>query len=143
LGDFTLPGTNNPADNTITLKPDLSWTIPTSSSNIPLAEKWLAFFSEPANYAIWLKETGGFSTEPGLNNSAPSLSWANAHLAKGTFQSNSFGPWLPAGAAPSAAGPSGYFSPVLLGVTPLGSGSITAELNAAANAYTRVLASMK
>jgi raffinose/stachyose/melibiose transport system substrate-binding protein len=143
LGDFTLPGTNNPTENTVTLKPDLSWTIPSSSSNIPLAEKWLAFFSEPANYAIWLKETGGFSTEPGINNTAPYLSWANAHLAKGTFQSNSFGPWLPAGAPPSAAGPSGYFSPVLLDITPLGSGSITAELNAAANAYTRVLASMK
>jgi len=143
LGDFALPGTNTPADNVMSVKPDLTWTIPTSSSNIPLAEKWLAFFSEPANYAKWLTATGGFSLQPKLNNSAPYLAWENAHLANAAFGPNVLGPWLPAGAPPAAAGPTGYFSPTLLDMTPLGSGSVMQALTTAANDYTNVLKSIK
>jgi raffinose/stachyose/melibiose transport system substrate-binding protein len=143
LGDFALPGTNNPADNRMTVKPDLSWTIPTSSSHIALAEKWLAFFSEPANYSMWLKETGGFSLEPGLNNTSSVLSWENAHLATGEYQSTTFDPWAPAGAPPDAAGPIGYFSPTLVNMAPLGSETITTALDQAAIDYSKVLKSIK
>jgi hypothetical protein len=137
------PATNNPADNGPIIQPDLDWTIPTSSAHVSLAEKWLSFLSEPANYAKWLTATNGFSTEPRLFNSSPSLAWDNAHIHAAMYEPNPWDTWVPPGAPLLATGPMWYFGTVLQSIAPLGSGTVTAGLEASAKAYTALLTSIK
>ena len=142
LTEFTFPGTNNPKDTVMVLKPDLSWMIPTSSSHVSLAEKWLAFFTEPQNYSKWVTATGGFSLETRVKNTASYLSWDNEHMSAGVFGPTVLDPWLPASAPLAAEGPTSYFSPTLPSSSPLGSTGIGTELNDAASAYASVLKSL-
>jgi raffinose/stachyose/melibiose transport system substrate-binding protein len=143
LEDFVFPASNNPADNGPIIQPDLAWMIPKSSSHIALAEKWLSFLSEPANYQKWLKATNGFSTEPRLFNNSPTLSWDNAHIRQAIFEPNPWDTWVPPGAPLLATGPMWYFGTVLQSIAPLGYLSVTAGLDASAKAYTALLKSIK
>jgi raffinose/stachyose/melibiose transport system substrate-binding protein len=128
FGFFSLPGTDTASANRAALAPDLSWTVPTFSKHQALAQEWIDFFTEPANYAGWLKATGSSSTEPAVPT--PSLSWTSwlaANSADGFI--NASQPWLPNGASSEAGGP------VLTAMEPFGSQSTSAALTQAAGAY--------
>jgi raffinose/stachyose/melibiose transport system substrate-binding protein len=126
-GFFTMPGTDDAAANRLTLKPDLTWVVPTSAKHRTLAMQWLSMFSEPENYQRWLKQTGSVSTQPALTNSLPWMDWQNSHMADAFAQLST--PWVPAGAALDAAGPDFYK------MTPIGKDSVDTILNRSASVY--------
>ena len=104
LGFFAFPGTNNPAWNRVPLAPDLTWTVPTWAKHKTLALEWLALFSQPSNYAGWVKATGSLSTETSVPT--PSLKWTGW---LSTHMSNAYDalttPWAPNGAPTDATEP--------------------------------------
>ncbi|MCL2552671.1 MAG: ABC transporter substrate-binding protein [Actinomycetia bacterium] len=133
MGFFTMPGTDDAAANRLTLKPDLTWVVPTSAKNKTLAMQWLTMFSEPENYKEWLKQTGSVSTQPALQNTGLSwMDWQNAHMTDAFPQLSS--PWVPAGAPLDAGGPDFYK------LTPIGKDSVDTILNRSASAYRKSVA---
>ncbi|HLI00290.1 MAG TPA: ABC transporter substrate-binding protein [Acidimicrobiales bacterium] len=136
FGDFTLPGTNDPAQNREMIAPDLTWTIPKSAPNIKMAEEWISFFAKPSNYAYWVKSTGSLSLEPGIKTNDPWMGWDNAHLSK-AMELFGFDGWLPSGASAAASGPQSSTNLVLL--PPFGKKSVSQVLNADAAAYTKAI----
>jgi raffinose/stachyose/melibiose transport system substrate-binding protein len=143
ITDFMLPLTNTPSDNHELLKDDLQWMIPKNSPNVAVAEQWLDFFSQPSNYATWIKATGSFSLEPALFNKAPYLSWENSHIGNAAFGTSAIDPWVPPSAPEPAFGPTQFSNGVLEDMVPVGSTSIAAELSQCAAAYTSILKTMK
>ena len=128
FGFFALPGTDSASANRAALAPDLSWTVPTFSKHQALAQEWIDFFTEPANYAGWLKATGSSSTEPAVPT--PSLKWTDwlsANAASGFI--NASQPWYPNGAPTDADGP------VLTAMQPFGSQTPADALSQSAGAY--------
>ena len=128
FGFFAIPGTDSAAANRAALAPDLSWTVPTFSKHQTLAQEWIDFFTQPSNYAGWLKATGSSSTEAAVPT--PSLSWTGwltANASNGFI--NSSQPWYPDGANKEAGGP------VLTSMQPFGSQSPSVALAQAASAY--------
>jgi raffinose/stachyose/melibiose transport system substrate-binding protein len=128
FGFFSLPGTDTAADNRAALAPDLSWTVPTFSKHQALAQEWIDFFTQPSNYAGWLKATGSSSTESAVTT--PSLKWTdwlNSNASNGVI--NASQPWYPNG-APSAAD-----GPVLQAMQPFGSQTPSDALSQSAAAY--------
>lgn len=128
FGFFSLPGTDSATANRAALAPDLAWTVPTFSKHQALAQEWIDFFTQPSNYAGWLKATGSSSTEPTVATPAlPWTSWLSANAANGFI--NASQPWLPNGASSDAGGP------VLTAMQPFGSQSTSAALSQSAAAY--------
>ncbi|MFL4909005.1 ABC transporter substrate-binding protein [Streptomyces sp. MMS24-I2-30] len=128
IGFFTLPGTDEAADNRVAFKPDLTWVVPTTAPHKDLAMEWLALFSKPENYQQWLASTGSISTQPALKNtSLPWMDWLNTHMDDAFPQLTN--PWVPAGAPLDAAGPDLYK------LAPVGGDSIDTVLSRSASAY--------
>ena len=128
FGFFSLPGTDSASANRAALAPDLAWTVPTFSKHQALAQEWIDFFTQPSNYAGWLKATGSSSTEPAVPT--PSLKWTDwlsSNAANGFV--NASLPWVPNGASSDASGP------VLTAMQPFGSQSTSAALTQSAAAY--------
>ncbi|GHO84759.1 ABC transporter substrate-binding protein [Dictyobacter formicarum] len=67
FGYFPLPGSDNASDNDfLGGKYDLSWGIASSSSHKDAAMKWLAFYSDPANYSKFINAVGFIPTQPNV-----------------------------------------------------------------------------
>jgi raffinose/stachyose/melibiose transport system substrate-binding protein len=102
FGFMALPGADDAAANRAVLAPDLSWVVPTWSKHQQLAMEWLDMFTQPDNYAAWLKATGSISTEPAVPT--PPLSWTDwlsTHASQGFV--NAEQPWTST-KFPTAAG---------------------------------------
>ncbi|SEG53217.1 carbohydrate ABC transporter substrate-binding protein, CUT1 family [Actinacidiphila yanglinensis] len=128
LGFFTMPGTDTASANRVSLRPDLTWMVPTSAKHRQLAMDWLSMFSQPENYQQWLKLTGSVSTQPAVQNTGLDwMDWLNGHM-DGAFQQLA-NPWVPAGAPLDAAGPDFYK------LKPIGGDSVDTILNRSATAY--------
>lgn len=132
LGFFAFPGTNNPSWNRVPIAADLTWTVPVWAKHQKLALEWLNMFSQPSNYAKWVKATGSLSTEPSVPT--PSLSWAtwlsenmtNSYPALTSL-------WVPSGAADGAGEPDTIL------MQPIGHVSAADELQTSAKNYTKAL----
>lgn len=95
-GYFPLPGSDNAADNaTLGGKYDSGMAIAASSSNRDIALKWLEFYSDPTNYAQFIKTSGFIPAQPNvkatpfLDSLAPyvetmRLGWGSVFHAKPT-----------------------------------------------------------
>jgi raffinose/stachyose/melibiose transport system substrate-binding protein len=130
LGFFSFPGTDNPSWNRPATSDDLTWTVPTWSKNQKLALEWLTLFSNPSNYAGWVKETGSLSTETSVPT--PNLSWTSwlsAHMSTSYSALSSL--WVPNGAADGAS------EPDTTRAAPIGTVSWSTELKNDAVAYTK------
>jgi raffinose/stachyose/melibiose transport system substrate-binding protein len=128
LGFFAFPGTNNPSWNRAPLAADLTWTVPTWSKHQKLALEWLSLFSQPSNYAKWVKATGSLSTETSVPT--PTLSWTSwlsAHMSNAYPALTT--PWAPNGAPTDAT------EPDTTEMQPIGSVSPTAALDASTKDY--------
>jgi raffinose/stachyose/melibiose transport system substrate-binding protein len=65
FGYFPMPGSDNAADNKyIAGKYDVGWVVNAKTANKDAALKWLAMFSEPANYQDYVKAVGVIPTQP-------------------------------------------------------------------------------
>ncbi|HEY9595561.1 MAG TPA: extracellular solute-binding protein [Spirochaetia bacterium] len=65
FGYFPMPGSDNPADNKyLAGKYDVGWVVAAQTKNRDAALKWLAMFSEPANYQAYVDATGIMPTQP-------------------------------------------------------------------------------
>ncbi|MBH0008392.1 ABC transporter substrate-binding protein [Salinibacterium sp. SWN1162] len=70
-GFFPFPGSENAADNqTLGGKIDFTFAVPTSSKNQDAALRWIAYFSEPSNYATFAVDGGVIPAQPGVELSA-------------------------------------------------------------------------
>jgi raffinose/stachyose/melibiose transport system substrate-binding protein len=130
LGFFAFPGTNNPSWNRVPTIDDLTWTVPVWAKHQKLALEWLALFSQPSNYAGWVKGTGSLSTETSVPT--PTLSWTSwlsAHMSDSYAALGSL--WVPAAAAVGASEPDTTV------MQPIGSVSAAAELQTSAQNYTK------
>lgn len=59
------PGSDNAADNQYLFgKYDQGWSIAANSPNVEIAKKYVAEFSDPANYQAFVSETGFIPTQP-------------------------------------------------------------------------------
>ncbi|MEY9863437.1 raffinose/stachyose/melibiose transport system substrate-binding protein [Catenulispora sp. GAS73] len=84
FGFMAMPGTDTASWNRAALAPDLSWVVPTWSKHQTLAMQWLDLFTQPDNYAAWLKATGSISTEPSVPTpTLPWTDWLAAHASEG------------------------------------------------------------
>ena len=63
VGFFPLPGSNTVADNQPYVGDNLTFEVLKSSHNIPAAEAWLNFFSQPSIYAQYVNTTGISSSQ--------------------------------------------------------------------------------
>lgn len=132
FGFFTLPGTDDPASNRAIISTDLTWVVPTWAKHKKLALDWLKLFSQPANYGKWLRATGSFSTQPGLQaKGLPWMDWLNAHQADAIPAPQ--GVWVPSGAATDAGGPD------LTKMVPFGKKSVADALASAAKDYRKAV----
>lgn len=65
FGYFPFPGSDNAADNKyIAGKYDVGWVVAANTEHRAAALKWLAFFSDPANYQAYVTATGIIPTQP-------------------------------------------------------------------------------
>jgi raffinose/stachyose/melibiose transport system substrate-binding protein len=130
VGFFAFPGTNNPSWNRIPTATDLTWTVPVWAKHKTLAMEWLSLFSQPSNYAKWVKATGSLSTETSVPT--PTLSWTSwlsAHM--GTSYQALTSIWVPTGAADGASEPDTIL------MQPIGTVSAAGELKTSAQNYTK------
>ncbi|MBM7797467.1 raffinose/stachyose/melibiose transport system substrate-binding protein [Microlunatus panaciterrae] len=66
-GYFPLPSSDNAADNAfLGGKVELTFAVPSNSKNVGAALAYLAFFSEPENYKLFLKEAGFAPSQPNI-----------------------------------------------------------------------------
>jgi raffinose/stachyose/melibiose transport system substrate-binding protein len=129
-GFFAFPGTNNPSWNRVPTADDLTWTVPAWARHQKLAMEWLELFSQPSNYAGWVKATGSLSTETSVPT--PTLSWTSwlsAHISDSYSALGSL--WVPTGAADGASEPDTTL------MAPIGNVPATAELQTSAQNYTK------
>ena len=136
LGFFAFPGTNNPAWNRTPLAPDLTWTVPTWAKHKTLAMEWLSLFSQPSNYAGWVKATGSLSTETSVPT--PTLKWTDwltAHV--GNAYDALTTPWAPNGAPTDATEPN------TTAMQPTGSVPATTALQDSTKDYTNAIKAAK
>lgn len=69
FGYFPLPATNSPSVNAQWGgKYDISWSILNSSKHKTAALEWMAFYSDPANYAKFISTSGFIPSEPNINS---------------------------------------------------------------------------
>jgi raffinose/stachyose/melibiose transport system substrate-binding protein len=69
FGYFPLPASNNASDNAQWGgKYDVAWSILSSSPHRSAALKWMAFYSDPANYTKFVAANGFISAEPGVGS---------------------------------------------------------------------------
>ncbi len=131
VGNFTLPGTNDPSANREILAPDLTWTVPVWAKHKKLALEWLDLFSQKANYQEWLNATGSISTQPGVTASESQdwSAWLTAHMD--TAFPDLLKPWTPTGAPDISGGPD------LTKVKPIGKQDPQSALTASAKAYSK------
>jgi len=71
FGYFPLPGSDTAADNNFLAgKYDISWAVAASSPNKDAVLKWLAFYSEPANYSKFINADGLVPAQPNTQTTA-------------------------------------------------------------------------
>ncbi len=129
-GFFCMPTSDNTSENRLILSPDLIWTVPNNAPHKKLALEWLDYFTQPANYEIWLQHTGAYPTVTGTKPATkPWTDWLSAH-GDGAFE-HITGPWIPNGAPEDASGPDE------LKMVPLGSESVDTAQRKAASDYSR------
>lgn len=69
-GYFPFPGSDKAADNALLNgKTELQLAVPTSAKNKTAALAWLSFFSDKANYELFLQKSGFSSAQPGITTS--------------------------------------------------------------------------
>lgn len=76
MGFFPMPGSNNAADNAkLGGKIDFTFVVPSATKHKAAALKWLAFFSDKANYATFAKTGGIIPAQPdvALSNALSSV----------------------------------------------------------------------
>jgi raffinose/stachyose/melibiose transport system substrate-binding protein len=130
VGFFAFPGTNNPSWNRVPTADDLTWTVPVWSKHQKLALEWLQLFSQPSNYAAWVKGTGSLSTETSVPT--PTLSWTSWLSTHTSDTYSALGSlWVPSGAADGASEPDTTL------IAPIGDVSATSELRTSAQNYTK------
>jgi raffinose/stachyose/melibiose transport system substrate-binding protein len=129
IGYFPIPTSNNPKDNsTLNGKPELTLAIASSTHNKTAALAYMDFFSQPANYKLFLAHAGFAPSEPNiplspfLNSIAPYTKKFN--LAWGSIWTGN----PKAGAA--ASFPFNY-----LGVAPMGGGTPASAAKASQKAW--------
>ena len=92
FGFMAMPGADDASWNRPVLAPDLAWVVPTWSKHQQLAMEWLDLFTQPDNYAAWLKATGSISTEPSVPTpQLPWTDWLATHASQGYV--NAEQPW--------------------------------------------------
>ncbi|GCE09394.1 ABC transporter substrate-binding protein [Dictyobacter aurantiacus] len=65
FGYFPLPGSDTASENDFLAgKYDISWAVASSSKNQDAAMKWLAFYSDPANYSKFINADGLVPAQP-------------------------------------------------------------------------------
>lgn len=70
-GYFPFPGSEDAADNAVLNgKTELQLAVPSSAKNKTAALAWLKFFSDKANYELFLQKSGFSSAQPGISTSA-------------------------------------------------------------------------
>ena len=128
FGYFPLPASDSAANNNFLAgKYDSSWSIAASSKNQAAALKWLAFYSEPANYSKFINADGLVPTQPNTATT-PFLQsiaqWSNNmklspdQLLHSKAQASKYADIIPQGSNPA---PTAY-------LTPLGTQSSSAAL---------------
>jgi len=74
FGYFPLPGSDNPKNNAVLGgKYDVAFCVANRSVNKDAALKWMAFVSEPANYARYVNAVGIIPAQPGITLTDPFL----------------------------------------------------------------------
>lgn len=63
FGWFSIPGSNQAANNHLNISGDFTWTVPTFAPQKKLAIEYVKFFSEPKNYQVWENYVGAIPTE--------------------------------------------------------------------------------
>ncbi len=129
-GYFPFPGSDDAADNAfLNGKTELQLAIPTSAKNQKAAKAWLAFFSDKANYELFLKKSGFSSAQPDIETSA-FLTSIGQYTA--TYQPAWDQIWF----ANNKAGQDAVFPFNYPALTPLGSDSPEQAAQAAQKAWT-------
>ncbi len=86
FGYFPLPATNNPAVNERWGgKYDIAWSVLSSSPHQAAALDWMAFYSDPANYAKFIDTTGFVPSEPNIQSTPFNNS---LHITSSNFSTN-------------------------------------------------------
>jgi raffinose/stachyose/melibiose transport system substrate-binding protein len=86
FGYFPLPATNNPTVNARWGgKYDIAWSIVSSSQHQAAALDWMAFYSDPANYAKFIDTSGFVPAEPNIQSTAFNNS---LHITPTNFSTN-------------------------------------------------------
>lgn len=128
FGAFSIPATNNAGDNRLLLENDLCWSVTSYAPQPKAAVAWLNFFAQPANYKLWVKDTGTISQEPAVtitNSWEPLLQKSMV-----TAIEPDFFPFLPPGA------PNWASFPQESNIQPFGHLTWTQALDKSAAAYT-------
>jgi raffinose/stachyose/melibiose transport system substrate-binding protein len=124
-GYFPIPTSENPADNAnLGGKVDLSLAVAAGTKNKTAALAYLSFFSQPQNYATYVKLSGTAPAEPNI----PAGSFLTS-IAKytGTFSPAWDTIWI----ANSKSGAAASFPFNYPGIAPLGSGTAASAAQAA------------
>ncbi|MGH3156838.1 MAG: ABC transporter substrate-binding protein [Streptosporangiaceae bacterium] len=85
VGFFPLPGSNDAADNRSELQNDLTFSVLNASPHKALAEKWLAFFSQPNIYKQYVDITGISSSQNGGTFSSFAAQVLGSWFGKGDY----------------------------------------------------------
>lgn len=84
LGYFPLPGNEDQANNVLRGKLEANLAIPTNSKHKDLAQKFLEFYSQPANYQAWVTAAGAVPVQPNIKTT-PFLDSLTQYIAPGGF----------------------------------------------------------
>lgn len=124
-GYFPIPTSNTAADNaTLGGKVDLQLAVASATKNKTAALAYLSFFSQPANYATYVKISGTAPAEPNIPVS-PFLQGIAQYT--GTFSPAWDTIWIPN----SNSGPAATFPFNYAGIAPLGGGTVASAAQAA------------
>ncbi|HEY3867705.1 MAG TPA: extracellular solute-binding protein [Actinocrinis sp.] len=125
FGYFPIPTSNSAADNaTLGGKVDLRLAVASSTKNKTAALAYLAFFSDPKNYATYVKVSGTAPAEPNIPDSA--------FLQGISKYTGTFAPaWDTIWVANTNSGAAATFPFNYPGVAPIGGGSATSAAQAA------------
>lgn len=129
-GYFPLPTSNTAADNqNLGGKVDLRLAVPSSTKNKTAALAWLSFFSQPTNYATYVKISGTAPAEPNIP--------ASDFLSSISSYTKTFSPaWDTIWIANAKSGSTATFPFNYPGVAPLGSGTAAQAASAAQKDWT-------
>jgi raffinose/stachyose/melibiose transport system substrate-binding protein len=125
VGYFPIPTSNDAADNaTLGGKVDLQLAIASSTKNKTAALAYLSFFSQPQNYATYVKISGTAPSEPNIP--------VSPFLQSIVQYTKTFSPaWDTIWVANAKSGPAATFPFNYPGIAPMGSGTVSAAAQSA------------